>query len=98
MEQIVLNDQQAKMLAETDLPIAVCDSDGNVLGFISPSEYAADRQYVESVNAEAARHPGRVEQLVREGLESGEPIAVTDEWWEEKRSTLSSRIAGKEDV
>ena len=30
----------------------------------------------------------KLNAMIREGLESGEPIAITDEWWETKRSQL----------
>ncbi len=30
----------------------------------------------------------RVEALLLEGLDSGEPITVTDDWWEHKRTQL----------
>jgi hypothetical protein len=29
-----------------------------------------------------------VESLLLEGLDSGEPLEVTDDWWEQKRSFL----------
>lgn len=31
----------------------------------------------------------RIESLLLEGLESGEPVEATDDWWEEKRSQLA---------
>jgi antitoxin ParD1/3/4 len=34
----------------------------------------------------------RLETLLLEGLDSGEPIEITDEWWEQKRSQLLERI------
>jgi antitoxin ParD1/3/4 len=34
----------------------------------------------------------RVESLLVEGLESGEPIEITDDWWEQKRTRLASRF------
>jgi len=30
----------------------------------------------------------RVESLLLDGLDSGEPMEVTDEWWEKKRAQL----------
>lgn len=35
----------------------------------------------------------RVESLLVEGLESGEPIEATDDWWEQKRTQL---VAGSQ--
>jgi antitoxin ParD1/3/4 len=34
----------------------------------------------------------KVEALLLEGLESGEPIEATDEWWEQKRSALMAQL------
>jgi antitoxin ParD1/3/4 len=34
----------------------------------------------------------RIESLLLEGLESGEPVEATDDWWEEKRSQLVKRF------
>ncbi len=34
----------------------------------------------------------RIESLLLEGLESGEPVEATDNWWEEKRSQLVKRF------
>lgn len=30
----------------------------------------------------------KLNRMIRDGLESGEPIAITDEWWEQKRLQL----------
>jgi len=34
----------------------------------------------------------RIESLLIEGLESGEPIEVTDDWWEQRRTQLVERF------
>jgi antitoxin ParD1/3/4 len=34
----------------------------------------------------------RLEALLIEGLDSGEAIEVTDEWWEEKRAKLVEKL------
>lgn len=34
----------------------------------------------------------RIEELLLDGLESGKPIDVTDEWWEKRREKLASRV------
>jgi antitoxin ParD1/3/4 len=57
--------------------------------FESPSAYfraliGADRQLQEW---------NRLEELVREGLNSGDPIPVTPEYWEEKKRRLQERFA-----
>jgi antitoxin ParD1/3/4 len=56
-------------------------------GLRTPSEFIE-----ELVERERSRR--NLDQLLLDGLDSGEPIAVTDEWWERKRTELSRRIAG----
>ena len=34
------------------------------------------------------REREQIEGMICEGLESGEPIEVNDDWWEQKRSNL----------
>ncbi|MGV0026464.1 ribbon-helix-helix domain-containing protein [Phormidesmis priestleyi] len=34
----------------------------------------------------------RIESLLVEGLESGEPVEATDDWWEQKRTQLVARF------
>ena len=36
--------------------------------------------------------PEHLNELILEGINSGEPIAITDEWWEIKRRTLLERV------
>jgi hypothetical protein len=36
--------------------------------------------------------PQQLDQLLLEGLESGDPITVTDEWWEQKRDRLFNHL------
>jgi antitoxin ParD1/3/4 len=35
-----------------------------------------------------------LDNLLLDGLDSGEPVPVTDEWWERKRLQLAERLAG----
>ncbi|WRH68904.1 MAG: type II toxin-antitoxin system ParD family antitoxin [Planktothrix sp. GU0601_MAG3] len=51
-------------------------------GYANANEYILDLLRQEQVKIE------RVESLLLEGLESGEPIELTDEWWDQKRSQL----------
>ena len=56
-------------------------------GFSSASEYI--RELIRRDQKEAARE--RLEALLIDGLESGEPIVVTEEFWEKKRAELELR-------
>jgi len=58
-------------------------------GFSSASEYI--RELIRRDQKEAARE--RLESLLIEGLESGEPILVTEEYWQQKREDLVNRRA-----
>jgi hypothetical protein len=42
MIQIVLNDEQAKIVASAHKPVQVCDGSGNLLGIIAPTWTEAD--------------------------------------------------------
>jgi antitoxin ParD1/3/4 len=37
----------------------------------------------------------RLETALLEGLDSGEPVEINDEWWRRKRMDLTARLNGK---
>ena len=51
-------------------------------GYSNVSEYILDLILQEQAKA------ARVEALLLEGLDSGELIEITDDWWEQKRTQL----------
>jgi len=51
-------------------------------GYGTVNEYILDLLCQEKVKAE------QIESLLLEGLDSGEPLEVTDDWWEHKRSSF----------
>jgi antitoxin ParD1/3/4 len=51
-------------------------------GYSNADEYILHLILQEQAKAE------RVEALLLEGLDSGEPVEVTDDWWEQKRTQL----------
>ena len=55
--------------------------------------YPSANDYICSLITEAQKKVDeeRLEKMLIEGLESGESIKVTDEWWKEKRSKLIGR-------
>ncbi|MBE9056720.1 type II toxin-antitoxin system ParD family antitoxin [Sphaerospermopsis sp. LEGE 08334] len=57
-------------------------------GYSTTSEYIRHliRQDLERVQQ------SRIEKLLLEGLDSGDAIEITDEWWEQKRFQLIERI------
>ena len=55
-------------------------------GYSNVSEYILHLILQEQAKAE------RVEALLLESLDSGEPIEVTDDWWEQKRTQLIQGI------
>jgi antitoxin ParD1/3/4 len=46
-------------------------------GFHTPDDYLCDL-------LDRERERERIEEMLVEGIESGEPIEVTDDWWEQK--------------
>lgn len=60
-------------------------------GYSNVSEYI--RHLIRQDQKQAAQM--KLEAMLLEGLDSGEPIEVTDEWWENKRSELVERFRKK---
>ena len=56
-------------------------------GYSSASEYI--RELIRRDQKQAAKD--KLEELLVEGLESGEPIVVTEDYWEKKRASLKAR-------
>jgi len=60
-------------------------------GYSTASEYI--RQLIRDDQKRTAEK--RLETLLLEGIESGEPLEVSDEWWQAKRAKLLERLQGK---
>jgi antitoxin ParD1/3/4 len=58
-------------------------------GFNSANEYVYHLILREQ---ERISQQKRIESLLLEGLDSGEPVEATDDWWEEKRIQLVERF------
>jgi antitoxin ParD1/3/4 len=58
-------------------------------GFNSANEYVYHLVLREQ---ERIAQQERIESLLVEGLESGEPVEATDDWWEQKRIQLAERF------
>lgn len=50
--------------------------------------YSNVSEYILYLILQEQAKAAQVEALLLEGLDSGEPIEVTDEWWEQKRTQL----------
>lgn len=57
-------------------------------GYSSASEYV--RELIRRAQKQAAQE--RLEAALLEGLESGEPIPVTSEFWDQRRAELEKRL------
>ena len=57
-------------------------------GYSSASEYI--RELIRNAQRQAAQQ--RLEAALLEGLESGEPLPVTAEFWQERRAELEKRL------
>jgi antitoxin ParD1/3/4 len=62
---------------------------------VSEGGYSSVSEYVrELIRADQKRRAEeRVDALLLEGLDSGEPIEVTNEYWEQKKRKLAERLA-----
>ena len=61
-------------------------------GYSTASEYIRHLIRTEQEREEQKR----LETLLIEGLDSGEPIEITEEWWENKRADLIQRLRQKQ--
>jgi antitoxin ParD1/3/4 len=61
---------------------------------VSAGGYSSVSEYIrELIRAdEKRRNEERIDALLLEGLESGEPIPVTKEYWEAKKRSLTERL------
>ena len=66
---------------------------------VSEGGYGSVGDYLrELIRADQEKAGERLDARLLEGLDSGEPIAVTPDYWEEKKRTLAGRpgeIAGR---
>ena len=62
---------------------------------VSEGGYSSVSEYVrELIRADQRRKvEERIDTLLLEGMESGGPIAVTPDYWEEKKRKLTERLA-----
>lgn len=60
-------------------------------GYSTASEYI--HHLIQQDHNQAAQM--KLEAMLLEGLDSGQPIEVTDEWWENKRTELVERLRKK---
>ena len=59
--------------------------------------YPSADAFVESIVQQAkSRYQQRIEEALLESLASGEPIAVTPEFWEERRRELERRLTASD--
>jgi antitoxin ParD1/3/4 len=68
-----------------DQILAFVEEQATAAGFNTANEYVYQLILREQ---ERLSQQKRVESLLLEGLESGEPIEATDDWWEQKRIQL----------
>jgi antitoxin ParD1/3/4 len=61
---------------------------------VSEGGYSSVSEYIrELIRADQKRKvEERIDALLLEGLDSGKPIAVTQEYWEEKKRKLTERL------
>jgi antitoxin ParD1/3/4 len=65
------------------------EEQASVAGFGSINDYI---HHLILREQERVAQQERIESLLLEGLESGEPIEATDDWWQEKRDRLAERF------
>ena len=59
---------------------------------VAKGGYSNANEYILHLILQEQAKAARVEALLLEGLDSGEPIEVTDSWWEQKHTQLIQRL------
>ncbi len=54
--------------------------------------YSSSAEYILSLIHQEQARVNRIESLLLAGLDSGSPIEVTDDWWEQKRTQLVQNL------
>ncbi len=57
---------------------------------VAKGDYSNASEYILHLILQEQAKAARVEALLLEGLDSGEPIEVTNGWWEQKRTQLEA--------
>jgi antitoxin ParD1/3/4 len=78
---------EACFLLPKDIEVLLHQQAANA-GYEAVSEYLTDLIMREQ---ERLSQQFRVAALLLEGLDSGEPVETTDDWWEQKRSSLGAQ-------
>jgi antitoxin ParD1/3/4 len=67
-----------------------------VRGEVERGGYSSASEYVRALIREEQKRKAQeqLETLLLEGLDSGDPVEVTEEWWQQKRAELMRRHQG----
>ncbi len=63
---------------------------------VSEGSYSTASEYIrELVRSDQKRAvEARLEGLLLEGLDSGEPVEISEAWWQKKKAELTERLQG----
>ncbi|PAX51636.1 type II toxin-antitoxin system ParD family antitoxin [Brunnivagina elsteri] len=64
---------------------------------VAKGDYSTASEYIRDLIRQAQKkaEEKKLEIMLLEGLDSGKPIEVTDEWWEQKRAQIMQRFPQK---
>ena len=64
---------------------------------VAKGGYSTTSEYIRQLLRQEAERvaQARLETLLLEGLDSGEPIEINDDWWQQKRVQLLERLRKK---
>ena len=64
---------------------------------VAKGDYSTASEYIRQLVREDQKRAadGRLESLLLEGLDSGEPLEISDKWWRRKKIDLVERLKRK---
>ena len=63
---------------------------------VASKGYSDSTEYILYLIHQEQARTNRIESLLLSGLDSGDPIEVNDDWWEQKRTLLVQKLDPKQ--
>ncbi|NQU22574.1 MAG: type II toxin-antitoxin system ParD family antitoxin [Candidatus Nealsonbacteria bacterium] len=71
-----------------------------ILSKVAEGGYSTASEYIRGLVREDQKRTAeeRIEALLLEGLDSGDPVEISDQWWQRKKAEMLERLKEKRDA